>query len=77
MNKGNDVNIRIHGIDLMEAVRYITTKNNRYIAITLQEIENILGAGNPDMIKIRKHVLDGFNNYTRSLGKLFLKDVED
>ncbi len=77
MSNGHDDSIKVHGVDLLDAIRYLSKKNNRFIAITLQEIEDVLGEGSEEMLLIRKFILDGFNNYTRAIVKILFKEIED
>jgi hypothetical protein len=57
----------IQGLDSLDIVSFIGRKNKKFQAIMLQEMEDILGRDTPEYIAIRKLVLDGFNNYTRSM----------
>ena len=75
-NQGKD-NFVLHGLDLMDIVSYVDTKNKRYLAMVLQDVEDVLGKGHPDFPVIRKSVLDGFNSYTRSLIRALFGEIED
>lgn len=76
-NEGKE-SIVIHGLDLIDIITFISKKNRRYAAMTLQEIEDSLGKSHKDFPNIRKAVLDGYNNYTRSIVRAVFKvDIED
>lgn len=74
----NDNHITIEGLDLGEIISFLQSKNKRYLAMTLQDIEETVGKSHPGYPIMRKAVLDGFNNYTRSLIRyLFGVDIEE
>lgn len=73
-NKGQVI---VTGLDLQDITKFISDKNKRYLAATLQDIEDELGSEHPAFVAIRKSVLDGFNNYTRSLISFLFIDIED
>ena len=60
----------ISGIDIIDLENLIKKKNRKFIALTLQEIEE-----RPD--NFRKAIMDGFNDYTRSLLRAIIGDTED
>jgi hypothetical protein len=60
----------IQGIDPIEVVEFIRQKNRKYQAMTLADIEEILGKDDPKYQKVRKVILDYFNNYERSILRL-------
>ena len=66
----------IHGLDLFDIFRLGEKKKNKFIALTLQEIEQVDGLTSEEFQLIRKFVLDGFNEFTRSLLRALLGDVE-
>ena len=74
----NNASIFLNGLDLQDIVKYIKTKNKRYLAMTLQDVEELIGKDHPKYVLVRKSVLDGFNNYTRSLVRaLFNEEIEE
>ena len=60
----------IQGIDPIEVIEFIRQKNRKYQAMTLADIEEILGKDDPNYQRIRKVILDYFNNYERSILRL-------
>lgn len=67
----------ITGLDLLDIIGFIGRKNKSYQAILLSDIEEILGKDTKEFSQIRKLILDGFNNYTRSvLRVIFGNDFE-
>jgi len=57
----------IEGIDVLEVVGFLNSKNKKYLAMLLNDIEDILPKHSDEYQKIRKEVLDKFNQYTRSV----------
>ena len=66
----------VQGLDLIDIVTFISKKNKKFQAILLTELEEVLGKDNPDYLKVRKVVLDEFNNYTRSVVRAIFGDIE-
>ena len=60
----------IQGIDPIEVIEFIRQKNRKYQAMALADIEEILGKDDPNYQRIRKVILDYFNNYERSILRL-------
>jgi phage-related tail protein len=67
--------ITINGLDAEEILKFLSKKNRRYQAMQLDDIEIILGK-TEEFSKVRKIILDYTNEYTRSVAKLFLGDIE-
>lgn len=67
----------IQGLDVFDIIFLVGRKNKKFQAILLQEIEEVLGKDTEQYIRIRKLVLDSYNNYTRSmLRAIFGNDFE-
>lgn len=67
----------VEGLDLLDVVIYIDKKKNKFVALTLQEIEGLeLGITVEEYKLIRKFVLDGFGDFTRSTMRFLFGDVE-
>lgn len=67
----------IQGLDVFDIIFLVGRKNKKFQAILLQDIEEILGKDSEQYIRIRKLVLDSYNNYTRSmLRAIFGNDFE-
>jgi DNA helicase HerA-like ATPase len=66
----------VQGLDLVDITTYIDKKNKKFQAILLTEIEEIIDKDSPEFKAIRKQVLDGYNNYTRSIVRAIFGDVE-
>ena len=67
----------VQGLDLVDIITFISKKNKKFHAILLTELEEILDKNSPEFKAIRKLVLDGFNNYTRSVVRAIFGDVEN
>lgn len=67
--------IIIQGLDLIDIMRLVDKKKNKFIALTLQETEQV-ELTKEQFELIRKFILDGFNEYTRSLMRALLGDIE-
>jgi len=68
--------VEIGGLDLFDLITFISKKNKRFIAIMLAETEEIVGKDSEEYKKLRKIILDGFNDYTRSLVRIIFGDIE-
>lgn len=76
--KERESGIFINGLDLIDILSFIKSKNKRYMAMTLQDIEGYIGKDHPNYTLARKAILDGFNNYTRSLVRaIFSEEIEE
>lgn len=68
--------IVIDGLDILDILHFITNKRDKFIAIALAELEEQVAPGTPEFRASRKIILDGFNDYTRSLLRILFGDVE-
>lgn len=71
-----DRGVIIQGLDLIDIVTFISKKNKKFQAILLSELEETLGRDSKEYTLVRKLVLDGFNNYTRSIVRAIFGDIE-
>ena len=65
----------IQGLDLVDVIRIIDKKKNKFLAISLQEIEE-MNLPKEHFEAIRKIHLDTLNEFTRSVMRALLGDVE-
>lgn len=68
--------ITIEGLDVIDVIKYITKKRNKFLAIVLAEIETVVPKNSENYKIIRKAILDGMNDYTRSLMRILFGQVE-
>jgi hypothetical protein len=68
--------VEIDGLDLFDLISFISKKNKRFIAIMLAEAEEIVGKDTEEYQLLRKVILDGFNDYTRSVVRIIFGDIE-
>jgi hypothetical protein len=62
---------------MWETIKFLKRKKNKFIAVTLDELENILPKDTQEYELVRKLILDMFNDYHRSVYKIVLGiDVE-
>jgi len=66
----------IQGLDVLDVVGFVNTKNKKFQAILLNDLEQIIDKDSEEFRLIRKLFLDGFNNYTRSILVLIFGDIE-
>lgn len=66
----------IQDIDVIDTIDAIHTKNKRFQAILLSDLEDVLDRNSPKFRIIRKLFLDAFNNYTRSTLRAIFGDIE-
>ena len=68
--------ITIEGLDIIDVVRYISRKKDKFIAIVLADLEEVMDKESNEYKFIRKVFLDGFNDYTRSIMRTLFGNVE-
>lgn len=66
----------IEGLDVIDVVRYITRKKDKFLAIALSELEETMDKDSNEYKFIRKVFLDAFNDYTRSILRTFFGNIE-
>ena len=66
----------IQGLDLIDIISIVDKKKRKYLALMLQDIEDVLQVNSSEFKSIRKIVLDNVNSYTRSLIRALLGDIE-
>ena len=67
--------ITIEGLDVIDVLKYIGKKRNKFLALILAELEGTLDKNSDDYKVIRKVILDGVNDYTRSLLRILFGNV--
>ncbi len=67
--------VTIDGLDLIDVLQQISRKKSKFIRITLDELEKIID-DKKTFMDVRKVVLDGYNDYTRSFMRLFFGEIE-
>lgn len=72
----NTQGVIIQGLDLIDITTFISKKNKKFQAILLADLEEVLGRDSEEFAIVRKLVLDGFNNYTRSIVRAIFGDIE-
>lgn len=68
--------ITIEGLDVIDVLKYIGKKRNKFLALILAELESTLDKNSEEYKVIRKVILDGVNDYTRSLLRILFGNVE-
>jgi len=69
-------NITIEGLDLLDVVELISSKKDKFIAIMLSNLELKFPKGSKEYTYMRKIILDGMNDYTRSFLRVLFGDIE-
>ena len=69
-----ETGVIIEGLNVLEIVKFLSNKNKKYLAITLNNIEDVLDPNSEDYKLIRKEVLDGFNEFTRAIVDVLFGD---
>lgn len=68
--------IIIQGLDMVDALNVIENKKDKFVAIMLSDVELMFPKGSKEFKYIRKVILDGMNDYTRSYLRILFGDVE-
>jgi len=66
----------IEGLDVIDVVRYITRKKDKFLAIALAELEETMDKDSNEYKYVRKVFLDAFNDYTRSILRTIFGNIE-
>jgi len=65
---------RINGLDLLDILGLIKRKQRRYIALLLNDIEEVMEYDPEVYSVVRKILLDYLNDYTRSIFRILIGD---
>ena len=68
--------VKIDGLDMVDVIDFVGNKKNKFIAIMLDDVEMKFTANSEEHKFMRKVILDGMNDYTRSLLRIFFGDIE-
>lgn len=68
--------VKIDGLDMVDVIDFVGNKKNKFIAIMLDDVEMKFPANSEEHKFMRKVILDGMNDYTRSLLRIFFGDIE-
>lgn len=68
--------IVIEGLDLVDALNVIENKKDKFVAIMLSDVELMFPKNSKEFKFVRKVILDGMNDYTRSYLRILFGDVE-
>lgn len=68
--------VEIEGLDIIDVIDFVTKKRRKFLAILLSELEEVLDHETDEYAQVRKIILDGFNDYTRSVMRALFGDVE-
>lgn len=71
----NESGIFMNGLDLVDTEKILRRRNKKYLAILLEDLEIILPKDDERFTKIRKLILDNFNDYTNSVIRLVAGDI--
>ncbi len=71
----------VAGLDVLDILRFIAKKQKRFLAIALNELEEIfetagMERNSKEFQLIRKLILDLVNEYTRSILRVIFGDIE-
>ncbi len=65
----------IQGFDILDVTKFIAKNNKKYLATSLAQLEELI-VDKELYTKVRKVVLDAFNNSTRSTINTIFGDIE-
>jgi len=66
--------MKIDGLEMLKALKVLKKRQNRYLALLLSDIEEVMDSDSEEFEAVRKYVLDYFNDYTRMINQLLLGD---
>lgn len=66
--------MEINGLDFIDVLAAIRRRQNRYLALLLNDLEEIMGKDDPNYSSVRKLVLDHFNDFSRSVFRVMFGD---
>lgn len=66
--------MEINGLEMIEVLALIKKRQNRYLALLLDDVEGIMEEDSKEFELVRKFILDYFNDYTRSIHSVLLGD---
>ena len=69
-----ETGVIIEGLNVLEIVKFLGDKNKKYLAITLNNIEDVLDSSSEEYALVRKEVLDGFNEFSRAIVEVLFGD---
>lgn len=69
-------NITIEGLDLLDVIELISSKRDKFIAMMLSNVEMQFSGDSKEYSIMRKVILDGMNDYTRSFLRVLFGEVE-
>ena len=64
----------MNGLDLLDVLGLIKRKQRRYIALLLNDVEELMDDDPETYSYLRKILLDYFNDYTRSIFRILIGD---
>ena len=65
----------LRGFDVFDVVKFIGRINKKFQAVLLSQLEEVIEDTNL-YLKVRKLILDSFNNYTRSIITSIFGDID-
>ncbi len=68
--------VEIDGLDMVDVITFMNRKKNKFIAIMLSDLEVAFPKGGKEYQLVRKVILDGMNDYNRSMLRVLFGDVE-
>lgn len=75
MENFNKTDVVIQGFDILDVTKFIAKSNKKYQAVLLSQLESEIN-NKEQYTRIRKMVLDSFNNYTRLVINTIFGDIE-
>ena len=68
--------IIIEGLDMIDVISRASKRKDKFIAIMLSELEELMDKDSNEYKIVRKIILDGMNDFTRGLLRIFFGDIE-
>jgi hypothetical protein len=68
--------IKIDGLDVVDVIDFLNKKRDKFIAMMLSDMELVFKPDSKEYKNTRKVILDGMNDYTRSITRVLFGEIE-
>lgn len=69
--------ILMNGLDIIDAITILNKKNKKFQALLLEDVESYINKDTELYKKLRKSILDYFNDFSRSVARIITGDEDE